>query len=204
MNSARDDPNGPGFPIRISADQSLLATPHGFSQRATSFIASRCQGIHQVPLRRLIPLPVKAHRDKPRTPTPKQAVKLSSQGGHRRRPHPRRCPAPADPKPSPPIHNATTRRPSDGRPSYFRSTMSKTRTTPRKGRSTTRRQPPADGNLYLSRCPKTPEASARPLAAQPPAPVQGTAAGLVEATGFEPVTCCLQSSRSTQLSYAPS
>ena len=46
---------GPGFPIRISADQSLLATPRGFSQRATSFIASRCQGIHQVPLRRLIP-----------------------------------------------------------------------------------------------------------------------------------------------------
>ena len=45
-----------GFPIRISTDQCLLAAPHGFSQRATSFIASQCQGIHQMPLRRLISL----------------------------------------------------------------------------------------------------------------------------------------------------
>ena len=42
-----------GFPIRISTDQSLLAAPHGFSQRATSFIASQCQGIHQMPLKTL-------------------------------------------------------------------------------------------------------------------------------------------------------
>ena len=39
----------PGSPIRISADQSLLAAPHGFSQRVTSFIASWHQGIHQMP-----------------------------------------------------------------------------------------------------------------------------------------------------------
>ena len=39
-----------GFPIRISTDQSLLAAPRGFSQRATSFIASWCQGIHRMPL----------------------------------------------------------------------------------------------------------------------------------------------------------
>jgi hypothetical protein len=44
----------PGFPIRKSADQRLLAPPHGLSQRATSFIASQCQGIHQMPLSRLI------------------------------------------------------------------------------------------------------------------------------------------------------
>ena len=44
----------PGFPIRKSADQRLLAPPHGLSQRATSFIASQCQGIHQMPLIRLI------------------------------------------------------------------------------------------------------------------------------------------------------
>jgi hypothetical protein len=31
-------------------DQRLLAAPHGFSQRATSFIASWCQGIHRTPL----------------------------------------------------------------------------------------------------------------------------------------------------------
>ncbi len=45
---------GMGFPIRISSDQSLLATPRSFSQHATSFIASMRQGIHQMPLKRLI------------------------------------------------------------------------------------------------------------------------------------------------------
>jgi hypothetical protein len=44
----------PGFPIRKSADQRLLASPRGLSQRATSFIASQCQGIHQMPFLRLI------------------------------------------------------------------------------------------------------------------------------------------------------
>ena len=38
-----------GFPIRKSADQRVLAPPRGLSQRATSFIASQCQGIHQMP-----------------------------------------------------------------------------------------------------------------------------------------------------------
>ena len=32
--------------IRTSTDQSLLATPRSFSQLATSFIGSQCQGIH--------------------------------------------------------------------------------------------------------------------------------------------------------------
>ena len=45
-------PKGVGCPIRTSTDQSLLAAPHGFSQRATSFIASWCQGIHRMPLLR--------------------------------------------------------------------------------------------------------------------------------------------------------
>src|SRR5690606_19025038 len=43
----------PGFPIRKSADQRVLAPPHSLSQRATSFIASQCQGIHQMPLNAL-------------------------------------------------------------------------------------------------------------------------------------------------------
>ena len=62
MYSACDDPIGPGCPIRKSADQSLLTTPHGLSQRATSFIASRCQGIHQMPFRRLIRLQISENR----------------------------------------------------------------------------------------------------------------------------------------------
>ena len=40
----------PGFPIRISQDQCLFITPLSFSQCITSFFASDCQGIHQMPL----------------------------------------------------------------------------------------------------------------------------------------------------------
>ncbi len=39
-----------GFPIRKSSDQRLLPSPRRLSQGATSFIASECQGIHQMPL----------------------------------------------------------------------------------------------------------------------------------------------------------
>jgi hypothetical protein len=39
-----------GFPIQIPPDQSLLPAPRGFSQAATSFVASYCQGIHPVRL----------------------------------------------------------------------------------------------------------------------------------------------------------
>ena len=56
MYSPQDTAEAVGFPIRISMDQSLFAAPHGFSQRTTSFIASQRQGIHQMPLRRLIAL----------------------------------------------------------------------------------------------------------------------------------------------------
>ena len=51
-----------GFPIRKFPDQSLLATPRNLSQRATSFIASQCQGIHQMPFLRLIS---SIHREQP-------------------------------------------------------------------------------------------------------------------------------------------
>jgi hypothetical protein len=66
MDSVRDLPCGRGCPIRRSGDQRVLASPPGFSQRATSFIASWRQGIHQMPLpQRLIAKPV-ARRDKTR------------------------------------------------------------------------------------------------------------------------------------------
>ncbi len=39
-----------GCPIRKSTDQSLLSAPRSLSQSATSFIASQCQGIHEMPL----------------------------------------------------------------------------------------------------------------------------------------------------------
>ena len=44
-----------GCPIRRSRDQRSLASPPGLSQRATPFIASQCQGIHQMPLLRSFP-----------------------------------------------------------------------------------------------------------------------------------------------------
>ena len=61
-------PIGVGCPIRTLRDQSLLAAPPEFSQRATSFIASWCQGIHRMPLLRSItlqapPAPTKHGRD---------------------------------------------------------------------------------------------------------------------------------------------
>ena len=40
----------PGCPIRISADQCVFATNHGFSQLITSFFASESQGILHMPL----------------------------------------------------------------------------------------------------------------------------------------------------------
>ncbi len=64
MYSVVHDPEGPGFPIRISTDQSLFAAPHGFSQRTTSFIASCRQGIHQMLLVHLITLIINAHLGK--------------------------------------------------------------------------------------------------------------------------------------------
>ena len=54
MYSCQGDHCWPGFPIRISADQSLFTTPRSFSQCITSFFASDCQGIHQMLLLRLI------------------------------------------------------------------------------------------------------------------------------------------------------
>src|SRR5512144_1383197 len=53
MDSAADIPKGMGFPIRKSPDQRLLTSPRSLSQGATSFIASRYQGIHQMPFFRL-------------------------------------------------------------------------------------------------------------------------------------------------------
>ncbi len=61
-------PIGVGCPIRTSTDQSLLAAPRGFSQRATSFIASWCQGIHRMPFSCSMPAP--RHHNEGATTTP--------------------------------------------------------------------------------------------------------------------------------------
>ncbi len=82
MDSVRDGPRGPGFPIRTSTDQSLLAAPRGLSQRATSFIASRRQGIHQTPFSARDPHPQTACR-------PDRSVRRQDKGAPRRRQHAR-------------------------------------------------------------------------------------------------------------------
>ncbi len=61
-------PKGVGCPIRTSTDQRLLAAPRGFSQRATSFIASWCQGIHRMPFSRSRSLST-MHRNHPQRST---------------------------------------------------------------------------------------------------------------------------------------
>ena len=61
MDSVYDTAEAVGFPIRKSTDQSLFAAPRGLTQRTTSFIASQRQGIHQMPLSRLIVLIINAH-----------------------------------------------------------------------------------------------------------------------------------------------
>ena len=86
-------PKGVGFPIRTSADQRLLASPRGFSQRATSFIASWRQGIHRMPFSHSISTPPPAHRAKPRSPM--QLTTLSG-GSARNIPQPRGQTRPGD------------------------------------------------------------------------------------------------------------
>ncbi len=59
---SKDTAEAVGCPIRKSTDQRLLAAPRGLSQRAASFIASQCQGIHQMPFIALDLKPLKLSR----------------------------------------------------------------------------------------------------------------------------------------------
>ena len=60
-------------------DQSLFAAPHSLSQRTTSFIASRRQGIHRMPFLRLIALIIDVRPIHPdRTPPTKDQYRKSS------------------------------------------------------------------------------------------------------------------------------
>lgn len=81
MYSEHDTHRWVGFPIQIPTDQSLLAAPHGFSQRATSFIASWCQGIHRMPLSRSLP----THAQEPSTQATRQITnrQIEQQHPHR-------------------------------------------------------------------------------------------------------------------------
>ena len=66
-----------GCPIRRSRDHRSLASPPGFSQRAASFIASQCQGIHQMPFSSLDP---QMPRARPNRPGPQHPHHRRAQG----------------------------------------------------------------------------------------------------------------------------
>ena len=87
MYSAEDDAKAPGCPIRRSADQRVLSPPRSFSQSATSFIASRCQGIHQMPLSSLEHFP-SMRRDRRTHPCRPEGTSLQNDAGHTIQPRP--------------------------------------------------------------------------------------------------------------------
>jgi hypothetical protein len=75
-----------GFPIRRSTDRRLLAAPRGLSQRATSFVASRCQGIHQMPLSCLIASVLRDASLSRGAPAPRAGARRPPAAGGRRAP----------------------------------------------------------------------------------------------------------------------
>ena len=104
MDSVRDDPKGPGFPIRTFTDQSLLTAPHDFSQCATSFIASWCQGIHQMLLKRLIQQNPVTRRDKPYAFNGSDRYQDQIRTSSLQKPSPQEKPIKTDPEPKAPIN----------------------------------------------------------------------------------------------------
>ena len=87
MYSGRDHAKAWGCPIRKSADQRLLSPPRSLSQSATSFFASWCLGIHQMPLRRLLHsnslISSDQHQPRPETNGPQTSTSpTSTQQGH--------------------------------------------------------------------------------------------------------------------------
>ena len=206
-----------GCPIRRSRDQRSLASPPGFSQRATSFIASQCQGIHQMPLFRARSQGTPAPRMTPGSPA-RQA-------------------APGKP---PRTGASPTLSRQRGNPARGRSHEDTLRTAPRTGRTPQDNSPTGQqamprpvrlGHIHKSALPfnqhqpRTPAAGAghaRPAAPEPEPnlvfserrrtdqraqiiqsqnlacdrlrlPICGA---MVEVNGIEPTTSCLQSRRS--------
>ena len=193
MDSARDDPCGPGFPIRRSPDQSLLATPRNFSQPATSFIASRRQGIHQTPFSCLISTLLEApmrrsRRAHPPGPGARPGIRRlrrrpATDGLHEDQKHRNACRT-ADAR-RPDVRDIQAR-PSAPEASRARlSTMSRNQKSEAWDQLRSRLRSKIRLSLIFAAAP------AAPAARNPAAPAR-----LVELNGFEPMTSCLQSRRS--------
>ena len=199
-------PKGWGFPIRKSRSQRVLASRPSLSQRATSFIASQCQGIHQMPLKRFIitePENTVARRDKtpPRDPfrfpyllPPVQPPAKTSQrsNGHEDTYLLENIPAPAATRTrSPPPSRRRT--PACSQDPWF-TPYPQCQTTPPKDH-----QPPPQGKPPILKIslnhPRSSQAHPEP--SNPPATPEPGNPELVEVNGIEPMTSCLQSRRST-------
>ena len=83
-----------GCPIRTPRDQRPLAAPPRFSQRATSFIASWCQGIHQMPFSYSHPAKQPSNTDHSTSKQPPRFLKTSPCTGTIHTPKSRRRPVP--------------------------------------------------------------------------------------------------------------
>ncbi len=185
-------------PFGDPRDQSLLAAPPGLSQRATSFIASWRQGIHQMPLLSLNP------PSGNRAP-PGESKRQRTTNTH----HKARIPMPNCPRPA----NGKTKKKGAGEPCQHPSAHD-----PR----SPRREPRARGTgtiITTSRCPKstptprhrqdrrrarargTPTGGPADQATRPRPPAGR--AGLVGLGRLERPTSRLSGVRSDQLSYRP-
>ena len=179
-------PKGRGFPIRTSADQRSLASPRGFSQRATSFIASRRQGIHRTPLS------CSGQNKRPATqqqPTNQPTPLKQNQ-------------TPPPPTPTPAAARATdngrTNNRTDGRRHPSHNTSNPDSAVKEQAAAASRRKPARGGGgkgfrRQASRQkPAAPTHACMHARAARAAPARLVPAGL-EAIGFEPTTPCLQS-----------
>ena len=150
-----------GFPIRTSADQRSLASPRGFSQRATSFIASWRQGIHRTLLSRSSTTSTRTQDQAPHETAngiPKNAQQYSLTHSHNQSDSPVKQHAPSQHRPSQPMpRQRQTRRAATAARDTPESTQAlgqRIQTTWR--RSGSNRRPPAckAGALPLSYAPK--------------------------------------------------
>ena len=201
MDSGRDTRKRVGCPIRKSTDQRLLAAPHGFSQHATSFIASQCQGIHQMPFSSLdhqgapnaAPAPPNPSARPPGHTGPHQAA---DRAGTRMAP-------PGSPRQGRvfPRHPAPQRHLPRGHSLSSAHTVKDPRGGHRPRRSGTAPPgPPPPGDVAASGPNRLPLVFPWPAPAAPASPASPArlvaAARFVEAIGIEPMTPCLQSRRS--------
>ncbi len=200
-----------GCPIRRPRDHRSLASPPGFSQRATSFIASQCQGIHQMPFICSIQSTVGTPKGGTTTPGTPPRTAANPKRKPQPSPHqyyrPDRQPRSHGPCPAYGVFSMKTlfgRSPHTAfhaagravRLGHIHKFASPNQSTPARSfarGATNRARPKCPGKTQSS-----PNAIGSQARSQTPDPFQPLIAviGSVEVNGIEPMTSCLQSRRS--------